>query len=59
MIHISIDCVKLLLNNKCDPNRCFKGESPLYIASDDGHAEIVKLLLNDKANPNIWFIIFP
>ena len=51
----SIDCVKLLLNNKCDPNICLKGVSPLYIASNDGHTEIAKLLLNDKADPNISF----
>ena len=37
----SIDCVKLLLNNKCDPNICFKGGSPLYTASLLGHTEIV------------------
>jgi ankyrin repeat protein len=43
----------MLLNNKADPNIYLKRESPLYIASDDGHGEIVKLLLNYKADPNI------
>jgi ankyrin repeat protein len=37
----SIECVQLLLNNKCDPNICYKEKSPLYIASLQGHTEIV------------------
>jgi ankyrin repeat protein len=47
--------VELLLNDKADPNICFKGKSPLYTASLHGHTENVKLLLNDKADPNICF----
>jgi ankyrin repeat protein len=41
------------LNNKADPNICWEGQSPLFIASSCGHTEIVKLLLNNKAGPNI------
>jgi ankyrin repeat protein len=43
------------LNNKADPNICFKGVYPLYTASRHGHTEIVEWLLNNKADPNICF----
>jgi ankyrin repeat protein len=41
------EIVKLLLNNKADPNICSDGESPLHAASLHGHTEIVELLLNN------------
>jgi ankyrin repeat protein len=41
---------------KADPNICFAGESPLYIAYFHGHAEIVELLLNNKSVPNICWV---
>jgi serine/threonine-protein phosphatase 6 regulatory ankyrin repeat subunit B len=47
------EIVELKLNNKADPNICFKGVSPLYTASLQGHIEIVELLLNNKADPNL------
>jgi ankyrin repeat protein len=38
----SIDCVKLLLNNKCDPNICdMHGKVPLHTASLHGIMEIL------------------
>ena len=51
--HGHTEIVKLLLNNKADPNICCEGRSPLYSASLRGYTEIVKLLLNNKADPNI------
>jgi ankyrin repeat protein len=47
------EIVELLLNNKADPNICYKGMSTLYIASHHEYTEIVELLLNNKADPNI------
>jgi hypothetical protein len=47
------EIVKVLLNNKADPNICYVGSFPLYIASLQDHTEIVKALLNNKADPNI------
>jgi ankyrin repeat protein len=40
-LHGHTENVKLLLNNKADPNICSEGGSPLYNASLDGHTEIV------------------
>jgi ankyrin repeat protein len=50
---VHTEIVEWLLNNKADPNICFKGQSPLYTASRHGHTENVKLLLNNKADPNV------
>jgi ankyrin repeat protein len=51
--HGHTEIVKLLLNDKADPNICFKGASPFHTASLHGHTENVELLLNDKADPYI------
>ena len=29
------------------------GETPLYIASQNGHTDVVRILLENKADPNI------
>jgi ankyrin repeat protein len=50
-----MEIVELLLNNKADPNICYKGISPLHNASLHGHTEIVELFLNNKADTNICY----
>ena len=39
-------CVSLLLSPQ-------DGETPLYIASHNGHTDVVRILLENEANPNI------
>ncbi|CAG2243098.1 unnamed protein product [Mytilus edulis] len=45
--------VKVLLENKFDPNICKNNETPLLRASSFCHTEIVKLLLEYYSDPNV------
>ena len=48
-----LECVKLLLEAKADPNKGDKWDnSPLHMAANNGSAECIRLLLEAKADPN-------
>ena len=59
----NVDKVKEFLDNGYDPNiendsdvllnTPYYGETPLHIASEEGHKEIVEVLLKHSADPNI------
>ena len=48
-----LDLVRLLLQANCDPNLQYCGETPLFMASHEGHVKIVQELLEAKADPNL------
>ena len=46
--------LELLLNQQADPNiQSNKGETPLHIASENGHYQVVELILKQQVDPNI------
>ena len=46
--------VELLLKQKADPNiQTNNGETPIQVASENGHYQVVELILKQQADPNI------